>query len=135
MYRMLKAFISDQQGNVAVFSALFLVMILGFAALGVDVGKMFADRRKAQGTTDLAALAAVSDLPSATKAAGATIQRNGYPSTTSFAVQLGTYTADPKLPALSAFGWIKRQRRARDDADHNAPILWAGRERRRAFPD
>lgn len=99
----LTRFAGDTRANVAVIAALLMTVVMGFAALGVDVGKMFTDRRKAQGTVDLAALAAASDLANAAKAANATVSRNGYGGGTSVTVELGTYTANPAVAANSRF--------------------------------
>jgi uncharacterized membrane protein len=46
-------------GAVAVLSALSLTALLGFAALAVDVGALYAQRRALQSATDAAAMAAV----------------------------------------------------------------------------
>ena len=97
------AFRRDRRGNVAVMSALLLTVVMGFAALGVDLGKAFTDRRKAQSTVDLASLAAVNDLFNASKAANATVRGNGFPDGTSVSVELGIYTADPAVAAASRF--------------------------------
>jgi uncharacterized membrane protein len=99
----LARFTGDTRANVAIMAALLMTVVMGFAALGVDVGKMFTDRRKAQGTVDLAALAAASDLANAAKAANATVSRNGYGDGTSVTVELGTYTANPAVAANSRF--------------------------------
>jgi len=47
----------DQSGVVLVLTTLALVVLLGFAALSIDVGNQFAHRRKAQGAVDASALA------------------------------------------------------------------------------
>jgi hypothetical protein len=53
----------DQCGQVAIVVALMLVVLLGFAALVVDVGLNWAARTQAQSAADAAALAAVVALP------------------------------------------------------------------------
>jgi hypothetical protein len=55
---------ADQQGQVAIVVALMLVVLLGFAALVVDVGLNWAARTQAQAAADAAALAGVIALPS-----------------------------------------------------------------------
>ncbi len=97
-----KSFV-DEAANVSVVAALLMTVLMGFAALGVDLGKVFTDRRKAQGTVDLAALAAATDLANADKAAKATVGRNGYSGDTPVTVELGTYTADPAVAAANRF--------------------------------
>lgn len=92
----LASFADDRRGAVAVTSALLLTTLIGFTALGVDVGSVYTDRRKAQGVVDLAALSAVSDLANADKAAGATIARNKI-TDASYRLEYGVYTANPAL--------------------------------------
>lgn len=53
----------DQHGQVAIVVALMLVVLLGFAALVVDVGLNWAARTQAQNAADAAALAGVIALP------------------------------------------------------------------------
>ena len=54
----------DEHGQVAIVVALMLVVLLGFAALVVDVGLNWAARTDAQAAADAAALAGVVALPS-----------------------------------------------------------------------
>lgn len=61
--------LGDERGAIMVFMALLLVVLFGFAALGVDATHAFAEKREAQSTVDAAALAAgleflASDSPS-----------------------------------------------------------------------
>ena len=98
-----RRFVRDERGNIAVMAALLMTTLMGFAALGVDVGKVFTDRRKAQGAVDLAAMAAVSDLTNADKAASATVKGNALPDGTTVATELGVYTADPTVAPGNRF--------------------------------
>jgi len=100
---LLRLFWRDRRGNIAVLSGLLLMMLSGFAALSVDVGKVFLDRRKAQSTVDLAALAAAGDLQRALPAARATVRQNDYPEDAPVTVELGLYTPDPSLPVEKRF--------------------------------
>lgn len=97
----LTQFLKNENGNIAVLSGLLITVIMGFTALGVDIGKVFTDRRKSQSATDLAALAAANDLTLALRAASATAQKNGFPSGVS--VEVGYYSADPALAASDRF--------------------------------
>ena len=54
---------TDDSGAVAVIVAVLMVVLLGVAALVIDVGSMYAERRKLQTAADAAALAAVQELP------------------------------------------------------------------------
>jgi uncharacterized membrane protein len=96
-------FLADRHGSVAVTAAIIFTVLLGFTALGVDVGNMFADRRKAQSTADLAAIAAVSDLANASRAANDTVARNGYLNNASFNLEYGIYSPDATVSPGNRF--------------------------------
>jgi Flp pilus assembly protein TadG len=51
-----------QEGSVAVMAALFLLMILSFAAIAIDVGNLMVSRGETQNAADAAALAGASCL-------------------------------------------------------------------------
>lgn len=59
-----------QQGVVAIQVALFLVVLLGFAALAIDVGRALVVRNELQNAADAAALAGVSQLTGLVAASG-----------------------------------------------------------------
>jgi uncharacterized membrane protein len=48
----------DRGGNFAIITALVSPVLIVVAALGVDTGSFFLERREAQGLTDLAAMSA-----------------------------------------------------------------------------
>ncbi|MBN1550442.1 hypothetical protein JW979_03185 [bacterium] len=54
--------IRDQEGNVLVFTAFALVVLVGFTALSIDVGLMMTARNQLQNAVDAAALAGASGL-------------------------------------------------------------------------
>src|SRR5438067_6069672 len=58
----------SERGQVIMLAALVLPLLLGMAALAVDVGGYSAHRRDLQNAADAIALAAARDLPSATDA-------------------------------------------------------------------
>src|SRR5512133_1472468 len=71
----------DEKGQVLVFIILAIVAIFGFAALAVDFGRVFSERRRAQNAADAAAYAAAYAGAKSQdwKAAGiASSQINGY---------------------------------------------------------
>jgi len=60
----------DDEGAVALIVAVTLALVLlGIAVLVVDVGSLFAERRKMQTTADAAALAGVQELPTSSSRA------------------------------------------------------------------
>jgi len=103
MRALLRRFIRDQRGNIAIMSAGVMLLVIGCAALGVDVGTIFADRRKVQSAADLAAIVAAGDLTHATAAATAAVTKNNYPSGSLVAVEPGVYTANAALTPSQRF--------------------------------
>jgi uncharacterized membrane protein len=102
-HSLLRRFRDDERGNIAIMGAGLMTLIIGCAALGVDLGSIFADRRRAQGAVDLAAIVAASNLGNATNAASATVVKNNYPATALIGVDLGTYTASSSITPKSRF--------------------------------
>ncbi|MBN8982502.1 MAG: hypothetical protein J0I29_14685 [Rhizobiales bacterium] len=103
MRALLRRFIRDQRGNIAIMSAGVMLLVIGCAALGVDVGTIFADRRKVQSAADIAAIVAAGDLTHATAAATAAVTKNNYPSGSLVAVEPGVYTANAALTPSQRF--------------------------------
>jgi len=103
MRHLLTRFAADERGNVIIMSAVSMLMVIGFTALGVDVGTVFADRRRTQSAADLAALVAASDLPNASRAAAATVAKNNYPPDSLVAVEPGVYKANAALTPQQRF--------------------------------
>jgi uncharacterized membrane protein len=98
-----RRFCSDERGNFAIMAAGLMTLVIGCAALGVDLGSVFTDRRKTQSTTDLAAIVAASNLSNATNAATATLTKNNYPASDLVSVVLGTYTANSAISPQARF--------------------------------
>jgi hypothetical protein len=61
-------FRSDERGSVLPLVGLCLTVILGFAAIAIDLGQQTALRAQLEGTADAAALAAAAQLPDESKA-------------------------------------------------------------------
>ena len=62
----------EQSGQVVIMVAVMLVMLLGFAAFVVDMGRIYVSYRLLRNSTDAAALAGAEDLPNSTAASTAT---------------------------------------------------------------
>ncbi|HAP46563.1 MAG TPA: hypothetical protein DEA80_04140 [Afipia sp.] len=103
MHNLLRRFAADDRGNIAIMGAASLLLVIACAALGVDVGAIFADKRRTQSATDLAALVAASDLSNASRAAAATVAKNNYPPESLVAVEPGVYTANASLTPQQRF--------------------------------
>ena len=59
----------QERGQALVLMGIAMVMVCGMAALVLDVGNWFRDKRRLQGTTDAAALAGAQQLPTSPTAA------------------------------------------------------------------
>jgi uncharacterized membrane protein len=103
MSNALRRFVADDRGNFAIMAAGLMTLGIGCAAFGVDLASIFADRRRAQGTADLAAIVAASNLANATGAATATVVNNNLPASALLSVDLGSYTADSTVAPQSRF--------------------------------
>lgn len=103
MRNLLRRFSADERGNIAIMSAASLLLVIACAALGVDVGSIFADKRRTQSAADLAAIVAASDLTNASRAAAATVAKNNYPPDSLVAVEPGVYKADASLTPQQRF--------------------------------
>ncbi len=80
-----------------------MTLVIGCTALGVDVGAIFTDKRRAQSAADLAAIIAASNLTGAYNAASATVVKNNYPANALVAVDIGTYTPNPAVGPQARF--------------------------------
>lgn len=98
-----KKFASDRRGATVILASLAMAALMGFTALGVDLGSLFFQKRRQQTANDLAALAAASDLTRANSAARATLTRNQTQSTANVVVETGIYTPDPNLTPSARF--------------------------------
>ncbi|MFZ5674018.1 MAG: TadG family pilus assembly protein [Pseudomonadota bacterium] len=96
-----RPFARSEQGAVAVITAIVLTVLIGFAAIAVDVASFHYDSRRLQGAADLAAIAAASSPANATRAARATFTDNGRWTLNTLTVETGNYDPDPtKAQAL-----------------------------------
>lgn len=93
----------DRRGAATVLMSFFSVVLLGFAAVGVDGAHFFLVKRHQQAATDMAAIAAAASLESAAATAGTVMTANGF-GTASLQVAAGVYTPDPLLAAGNRFG-------------------------------
>jgi Flp pilus assembly protein TadG len=81
MNRKVSRFLKNEEGAVAVITALCMVVLLGFAALAIDLSMAYYQKQRLQTACDSAALAAATALPDTTKAkqlAYAYMEENGF---------------------------------------------------------
>lgn len=85
------AFIHAKSGGVSVLTGLSFILLLGFAGFAVDLGSVYLETRRLQGSADLAALAAMQNPAQAEALAAATVAANRWPQGTQVRVVHGTY--------------------------------------------
>ena len=109
-------------GNFATFTALAAPVAIGLAALAVDEGALYLERRHLQSIADLAAIAAAAEIDDAGNAAAAVLKDYGYAAelgddgfirtgltgaaegyVSGAKVTTGHYTADPDLDPAARF--------------------------------
>ncbi|MBO6899920.1 MAG: hypothetical protein JJ864_01125 [Rhizobiaceae bacterium] len=86
----------SRSGNIAVAGSLFLSVAIGLAAVAVDSGSIYLERRHVQNTADLTAIAVASQLSKAEDIAREMLGANGYKNVT---VSLGTWEQPVDTPA------------------------------------
>lgn len=103
MLEQIKKLSSDKSGSFVVITALMMLVIAGLAAISIDAGSFYYQKRRLQSATDLAALAAAANPSETQQAAAATLALNGFDSTVLQNVETGTYSADPSIAASQRF--------------------------------
>jgi uncharacterized membrane protein len=98
-----KSLLRDQRGTVTLLTSMSMVTLLCFLGLVIDVGDIYDGHRRLQGTNDLAAVAAASNLLEASTAADASVADNGYDTSSISSVVTGIYTGDPTIPVNQRF--------------------------------
>ncbi|HRP09908.1 MAG TPA: TadG family pilus assembly protein [Terricaulis sp.] len=99
----LLAFLRARKGGASIVTALSMVALIGFAGLATDVGSVYLESRRLQGTADLAALSAMQDPGQALALAQGTVAGNRWPDDAAVAVERGAYSADRAIPARERF--------------------------------
>lgn len=96
-------FLRARDGGVSVLTAVSGVVLIGFAGLAVDVGSVYLESRRLQGSADLAALAAMQNPAQAEALAAATVAANRWPRDTQIGVVRGTYAPDRSVRPAERF--------------------------------
>lgn len=93
----------DRRGAVSILTAIAAMAIIGFAALGIDVGMMSLSQRRLQGIADEAALAAAaSSTERRAEAVNRLIAANGLSDVTA-TITTGSYRADTSIAPANRF--------------------------------
>ncbi|WP_432770233.1 MAG: hypothetical protein HEQ22_05675 [Sphingopyxis sp.] len=96
-------FVRDTRASITIMSAFAMTMLIGSAALAVDLGSLYLDRRKLQGIADAAAMAAAARPGEERAAVQRIIAANCSCIIEIAALTAGTYVADPAVVAEQRF--------------------------------
>ena len=96
-------FLRARGGGVSVLTALSSIALIGFAGFAVDLGAIYLETRRLQGSADLAALAAMQNPAQAEALAAATVAANRWPQDTRVRVVRGTYAPDRSVRPAERF--------------------------------
>lgn len=122
-----KSGLSNQDGGVAVITAIMLTVLLWCTAIAVDVGSLYLERRTAQGAVDLAAIAAARNIEDASRAAKLTLEDNGIANIRQLVVTPGNYRADTAVDPSQRFVPGSEPYNAVHVAlEHDSPLYFAG---------
>ena len=98
----MKARLHSDSGQTLIWFALSLVVLLGIAALAIDVGRLYGERRRMQNAADAAALAGAHELCQGRPDADAIAMANDYAIARNGAQWA---TPSPSVRARSIRGW------------------------------
>jgi uncharacterized membrane protein len=98
-----RRYLAAREGGVSIISALSTVAMIGFAGLATDIGSVYLETRRLQGSADLAALAAIENPAQADALARATIFSNHWRGDTQVTVTHGAFNADRSVPVSQRF--------------------------------
>ncbi|MBE0695117.1 MAG: hypothetical protein IH590_18725 [Aquamicrobium sp.] len=88
----LQSFRRDRRGQFAMMSAIMMPVAIVLAAVAVDTGSLYLEKRRAQGLADLAAITAAANLANAEEAVRLVFQDNGIDT-----VAIGTLREDRRI--------------------------------------
>lgn len=99
----LRALVRNHRAGISIATAFAMTMLIGAAALAIDVGSLYLDRRKLQGIADAAAMAAAGRPGEERAAAERIIAANCDCGIRIAALTTGTYTPDTAVVAEQRF--------------------------------
>ena len=117
----------DRRGVTTIVFAASSVVLLSLAGMVIDFGNVYSAKRHLQGTTDLAAMAAASNLPAATEAADGNASINGFTPGDVSQVRLGVYTPNTNIPPAQRFvpSTLATANAVQVTMQHKQPLMFA----------
>lgn len=103
LIEILRTLVRDSRAGISIATAFAMTMLIGAAALAVDVGSLYLDRRKLQGIADAAAMAAAGRPGEERAAAERIIAANCDCGINIAALTVGTYTPEKAVATEQRF--------------------------------
>lgn len=100
-WRGVGGFCRNRDGSIAIMTGFFFFVMMGLAAIAIDMASLYLERRTLQGVADIAAVAGASDIPRAEAAVAATLAANDMDAR--YTVVRGRYAADPQVDYTQRF--------------------------------
>ena len=100
---MIRALANARGGGVGIMVAAAMPVLIGAAALAVDVGTATLETRQLQGAADAAAMAAAADPTRSTALAGDSVAGAHWPASVTTTATAGRYAADPSVAPANRF--------------------------------
>jgi uncharacterized membrane protein len=100
---MIRRLIAARGGSVGIMIAASMPVLIGAAALAVDLGSAMLETRQLQGAADAAAMAAAGDPSRADALARASLETSRWPGEVAVTTTAGHYSADPAIAPASRF--------------------------------
>ena len=123
---LMRSFQHDCSASVLILAAFLLPVSVGCAALAVDLGWAYLERRQLQGAVDLAALAAASDLDLAQQSAEKSLTANRLLAGSRMIVTKGQYSGTLSTPVAQRFQPnVEPFNAVRVDAYRSAPLFFS----------
>ncbi|MCX7356601.1 MAG: TadG family pilus assembly protein [Alphaproteobacteria bacterium] len=120
-----RAFFHAEAGGVSVLTGMSFVLLMGFAGFAIDLGSVYLESRRLQGSADLAALAAMQNPAQAEALAAATVAANRWPQGTQLRILRGTYAPDRSVRPAERFRPLPAGGNAvRVELTTNAPLFF-----------
>jgi len=99
----LHSFLHARDGGISMMTAVSSVALIGFLGLAVDMGAVYLDARRLQGSVDLAAIAALQSPGEGRTLAHQTLVANQWPQDIDVNAVRGVYTADRNIAPHQRF--------------------------------
>lgn len=102
----LKHFSGNRKASISVVAAASITALASLSALGLELGRLYLEKRKQQAANDLAAIAAAANPSDPEQAVALVLKRNGIEPAVVSSLRIGAYRARAELPVDQRFSTV-----------------------------